>query len=53
MCVWLLCVQQTLLQVDAQKERFSVTLKHSLVGASDAAYLQSLFQDLEFAEKLR
>lgn len=40
-------------QADAEKERFSVSLKHSLVGASDAAYLQSLFQDLEFAEKLR
>lgn len=41
------------MQVDTVKERFTVTLKQSLVGASDAAYLQSLFQDLEFAEKLR
>ena len=40
-------------QVDSAKERFTVTLKQSLVGASDAAYLQSLFCDLEFAEKLR
>ena len=40
-------------QVDSEKERFTVTLKQSLVGASDAAYLQSLLQDLEFAEKLR
>lgn len=39
--------------MDAIKERFTVTLKQSLVGASDAAYLQSLFHDLEFAEKLR
>ena len=40
-------------QVDLPKERFTVTLKQSLVGASDAAYLQSLFCDLEFAEQLR
>lgn len=40
-------------QVDSAKERFTVTLKQSLVGASDAAYLQSLFHDLEFAERLR
>lgn len=39
--------------MDSAKERFTVTLKQSLVGASDAAYLQSLFYDLEFAEKLR
>lgn len=41
------------MQVDTAKERFTVTLKQSLVGASDAAYLQSLFCDLELAEKLR
>lgn len=39
--------------MDTEKERFSVTLKHSLVSSSDAAYLQSLFKDLELAEKLR
>ncbi len=41
------------MQVDTGKERFTVTLKQSLVGASDAAYLQSLLKDLEYAEKLR
>ena len=41
------------LQVDQEKQRFLVSLKHSLVGASDAAYLKGLFQDLEFAEQLR
>ena len=41
------------MQVDTGKERFTVTLKQSLVGASDAAYLQSLLKDLEYAEMLR
>ena len=40
-------------QVDNEKERFTVSLKQSLVGASDAAYLQSLLKDLETAESLR
>ena len=41
------------IQVDNEKERFTVSLKQSLVGASDAAYLQSLLKDLEVAEALR
>ena len=51
--VWCASIWAVCLQVDSTKERFTVTLKQSLVGASDAAYLQSLFHDLEFAEKLR
>ncbi|EFN56095.1 hypothetical protein CHLNCDRAFT_145628 [Chlorella variabilis] len=38
--------------VDAQRQRFSVALKQSLCGSRDAAYLQSLFSDLEAAEAL-
>ena len=53
LCDMLLKFSLCATQVDAVKERFTVTLKQSLVGASDAAYLQSLFHDLEFAEKLR
>ena len=51
--VWCASTYPVCLQVDSAKERFTVTLKQSLVGASDAAYLQSLFHDLELAEKLR
>ncbi len=32
------------LQVDREKERFSVALKQSLCGGKDAAYLRSLFR---------
>ncbi|KAL0048743.1 hypothetical protein WJX82_009925 [Trebouxia sp. C0006] len=46
-------VRAQVVQVDSGKERFTVTLKQSLAGASDAAYLQSLLKDLEYAEKLR
>ena len=51
--VWCASTHTVYVQVDSAKERFTVTLKQSLVGASDAAYLQSLFHDLELAEKLR
>lgn len=32
------------LQVDRERERFSVALKQSLCGSKDAAYLRSLFR---------
>lgn len=44
----LLCLRLRL-QVDREKERFSLTLKQSICGAPDAAYLASLFRsDLFF-----
>ena len=39
--------------MDAEKQRFSLTLKPSLVASSDASLLHSLFADLEFAAQLR
>jgi rRNA biogenesis protein RRP5 len=39
--------------VDAARQRFSVTLKPSLAGASDASLLASLFADLELAARLQ
>lgn len=36
-----------------EKQRFSVSLKPSLVASSDAGLLHSLFADLEFAAQLR
>ena len=40
-------------QVDAEKQRFSVTLKPGLVAGQDASLLRSLFADLEFVAQLR
>lgn len=40
-------------QVDAEKQRFSVTLKPGLVAAQDASLLRSLFADMEFVARLR
>ncbi len=39
--------------MDAARQRFSVTLKPSLAGASDASLLASLFADLELAAALQ
>lgn len=39
--------------MDLEKQRFSVSLKPSLLASSDAGLLHSLFADLEFAAQLR
>ncbi|KAK9823324.1 hypothetical protein WJX72_001906 [[Myrmecia] bisecta] len=40
-------------QVDAPRQRFTLTLKHSLVASRDAALLRSLFCDLELADQIK
>ncbi|PRW20900.1 RRP5-like protein [Chlorella sorokiniana] len=45
-------VRATVVQVDRERNRFSVALKQSLCGGKDAAYLRSLFSDLEEAARL-
>ena len=39
--------------MDAERQRFSVTLKQSAVQTSDAVFARSLFADFEFAEHIR
>lgn len=46
-------VRAAVVTVDAAKQRFTLALKQSLAGASDAAYARSLFADLEAAERIR
>ena len=41
------------MQVDLEKQRFSLALKPLLVASSDASLLRSLFTDLEFAATLK
>jgi ribosomal protein S1 len=46
-------VRAAVASIDPVKHRFSVSLKQSLTGTSDADYLRSLFADLEAAERIR
>ncbi|KAL4451480.1 hypothetical protein ABPG75_007142 [Micractinium tetrahymenae] len=45
-------VRATVVQLEREKERFSVALKQSLCGSRDAALLQSYFSDMEAVEAL-
>jgi len=46
-------VRASIMSVDAERERFSLALKHSLTGAADGLYAESLFASLESAERIR
>ncbi len=46
-------VRAQVASLDAAKQRFTLSLKHSAVAASDAAYLRALLADLEAAEAIR
>ncbi|MEW5309980.1 MAG: hypothetical protein WDW38_001818 [Sanguina aurantia] len=46
-------VRAQVVQVDEKTQRFGVTLRPTLTGSSDAAYLHGLLRDLELAEELR
>lgn len=46
-------VRAAVAAADAPRGRFALSLKPSLVGAADGAYLGSLFRDLEWAERVR
>ena len=46
-------VRASIVSVDAERGRFSLALKHSLTGASDGLYVESLFASLEAAERIR
>ena len=46
-------VRASVVSVDASRERFSLSLKHSVTGAADGQHAESLFASLEAAERVR
>ena len=46
-------VHASVVSVDADRGRFSLSLKHSVTGAADGLYAESLFASLEAAERIR
>ena len=46
-------VRASVVSVDAARGRFSLSLKHSVTGAADGLYVESLFTSLEAAERIR
>ena len=46
-------VRALVASVDLERGRFALVLKHSMTGAADGLYAESLFESQETAEKLR
>ena len=46
-------VRASVVSVDAERGRFSLALKHSVTGAADGLYAESLFASLEATERIR
>ena len=46
-------VRALVASVDLERGRFALVLKHSMTGAADGLYAESLFASQETAEKLR